>query len=624
MVFKFYFLLYFTDNFYFWAEEKRLAKLRILFRTAKLKQLKLKHLAYLNKYFWKYRYRLSLGFIFIFISNVFALYPAEFVRKAFDSVKLIMTQTPTDSGEYSSILIYYGGLIVLFALLKGVFMFFMRQTIIVMSRKIEFDLKNEIYKHYQNLSIAFYKQNNTGDMMNRITEDVSRVRMYLGPALMYAINIVTLFCLVITTMFRISPTLSVYVLLPLPLLAISVYYVSNIMNKRSEKVQQQLSVLTTFSQETFSGINILKSFRNEVNSAHKFDMLCKDYTGKNLKLVKIDALFFPLIIFMIGLSTILTVYFGGKQAIIGNITTGNIAEFIIYVNMLSWPVASVGWITSLIQRSAASQERINEFLNTKSEIVNYTNEQTPIQGDIEFKNVSFTYPDTGIRALKNISFKIKEGSTLAIFGKTGCGKSTIANLICRIYDIESGDILLGKNKLENLNLELLRKAIGYVPQDGYLFSGTIEENISFGSDEISEEEIKKVAATAEITSDILRFPKKYKTIVGERGVQLSGGQRQRIAIARAIYKSPSIFIFDDCLSAVDSSKEQKILANLKQKTSKRTTIIISHRISAIQNADLILVLEDGKLTEKGNHQMLISNKGFYYDIFKKQNKKSTN
>ena len=584
----------------------------------------LKHLAYLNKYLWKYRYRFSLGFVFVLISNIFALYPAEFVRKAFDSVKLIMTQTPTDSGEYSSILIYYGGLIVLFALLKGVFMFFMRQTIIVMSRKIEFDLKNEIYKHYQNLSIAFYKQNNTGDMMNRITEDVSRVRMYLGPALMYAINIVTLFCLVITTMFRISPTLSVYVLLPLPLLAISVYYVSNIMNKRSEKVQQQLSVLTTFSQETFSGINILKSFRNEANSAHKFDMLCEEYTGKNLKLVKIDALFFPLIIFMIGLSTILTVYFGGKQAIIGNITTGNIAEFIIYVNMLSWPVASVGWITSLIQRSAASQERINEFLNTKSEIVNYPNEQTPIQGDIEFKNVSFTYPDTGIRALKNISFKIKEGSTLAIFGKTGCGKSTIANLICRIYDIESGDILLGENKLENLNLELLRKAIGYVPQDGYLFSGTIEENISFGSDEISEEEIKKVAATAEITSDILRFPKKYKTIVGERGVQLSGGQRQRIAIARAIYKSPSIFIFDDCLSAVDSSKEQKILANLKQKTSKRTTIIISHRISAIQNADLILVLEDGKLTEKGDHLRLIHDKGFYYDKFNKQNKKATN
>ena len=581
----------------------------------------LQHLEYLNKYLWKYRYRFSLGFLFVLISNIFALYPAEFVRKSFDSIKELLTKNEIPSEGYTDILLKFGGLIILFAILKGVFMFFMRQTIIVMSRKIEFDLKNEIYNHYQQLNITFYKQNNTGDMMNRITEDVSRVRMYLGPALMYAINIITLFCLVITTMFRISPTLSVYVLLPLPLLAISVYYVSNIMNKRSEKVQQQLSVLTTFSQETFSGINILKSFRNEVNSAQKFDELCKEYTSKNLRLVKVDALFFPLIIFMIGLSTILTVYFGGKQAIIGEITTGNIAEFIIYVNMLSWPVASVGWVTSLIQRAAASQKRINEFLNTKSEIINHTNDKTPIYGDIEFRNVSFTYPDTGIMALKNISFKVKEGATLAVFGKTGSGKSTIANLICRIYDVEDGKIYLGKNELEKLNLRLLRKTIGYVPQDGYLFSGTIEENISFGNNETSEKKIKKVAEIAEITSDISTFPERYKTIVGERGVQLSGGQRQRIAIARAIYKSPSIFIFDDCLSAVDSSKEQKILSNLRNETNKRTTIIISHRISAIQNADLILVLQNGKLTEKGTHQMLIDNKKFYYNIFQKQNKK---
>jgi ATP-binding cassette subfamily B protein len=581
----------------------------------------LQNLAYLNKYLWKYRYRFSLGFLFVLISNIFALYPAEFVRKSFDSIKELLTKNEIPSEGYTDILLKFGGLIILFAILKGVFMFFMRQTIIVMSRKIEFDLKNEIYNHYQQLNITFYKQNNTGDMMNRITEDVSRVRMYLGPALMYAINIITLFCLVITTMFRISPTLSVYVLLPLPLLAISVYYVSNIMNKRSEKVQQQLSVLTTFSQETFSGINILKSFRNEVNSAQKFDELCKEYTSKNLRLVKVDALFFPLIIFMIGLSTILTVYFGGKQAIIGEITTGNIAEFIIYVNMLSWPVASVGWVTSLIQRAAASQKRINEFLNTKSEIINHTNDKTPIYGDIEFRNVSFTYPDTGIMALKNISFKVKEGATLAVFGKTGSGKSTIANLICRIYDVEDGKIYLGKNELEKLNLRLLRKTIGYVPQDGYLFSGTIEENISFGNNETSEKKIKKVAEIAEITSDISTFPERYKTIVGERGVQLSGGQRQRIAIARAIYKSPSIFIFDDCLSAVDSSKEQKILSNLRNETNKRTTIIISHRISAIQNADLILVLQNGKLTEKGTHQMLIDNKKFYYNIFQKQNKK---
>lgn len=395
------------------------------------------------------------------------------------------------------------------------------------------------------------------------------------------------------------------------------------MNKRSEKVQKQLSILTTFSQEAFSGINILKSFRNEADSANKFDEHCKDYTEKNLGLVKVDALFFPLIIFMIGLSTILTVYFGGKQAIVGNITTGNIAEFIIYVNMLSWPVASVGWVTSLIQRAAASQERINEFLNTNSEIKNYSNEQTRIKGDIEFKNVSFTYPDTGIKALKNINFKIKEGATLGIFGKTGSGKSTIANLICRIYNTESGAIYLGEQQLETLNLKSLRQEIGYVPQDGYLFSGTVEENISFGSDQINREKIKQVAKTAEITTDIMRFANQYETIVGERGVQLSGGQRQRIAIARAIYKSPSIFIFDDCLSAVDSNKEQQILANLKKETQKRTTIIISHRISAIQNADLILVLENGKIKEKGKHQDLLEGKGFYYSIFNKQNKKRT-
>jgi len=580
----------------------------------------LKHLAYLNKYFWKYRNRLILGIIFILISNIFALYPAQFVRESFDEVKSLLEQENTIRSNFSYVLLKYSGLIILFALLKGVFMFLMRQTIIVMSRKIEFDLKNEIYQQYQNLSISFYKKNETGDMMNRITEDVSRVRMYLGPALMYAISLVTLFSLVITTMIRISPLLTLYVLLPLPVLAILVYFVSTTMNKRSERVQEQLSTLTTFSQESFSGINILKSFGNEKSSGKKFGEHCKEYTARNLKLVKIDALFFPLIIFMIGLSTIMTVYFGGRQAIYGYITTGNIAEFIIYVNMLSWPVASIGWVTSLIQRAAASQERINEFLNTKSDINNFTDNSTPIHGDIEFKDVSFTYPDTEITALNNISFKIKEGSTLGIFGKTGSGKSTIANLICRIYDVEAGNIIINKD-LKKLNLHSLREAIGYVPQDGYLFSGTVEENISFGSDELIVKKVKNVAKSAEITSDIKKFPKGYKTIVGERGVQLSGGQRQRIAIARAIYKNPSIYIFDDCLSAVDSNKEQKILANLKKETNKVTTIIISHRISAIQNADLILVLEDGRIIEKGKHQSLLKNRGFYSEIFEKQTKK---
>ena len=580
----------------------------------------LKHLAYLNKYFLKYRNRLILGIIFIIISNIFALYPAQFVRSSFDEVKSLLDQVNVIKDDYSYVLLKYGGLIILFALLKGVFMFFMRQTIIVMSRKIEFDLKNEIYQQYQNLSISFYKKNDTGDMMNRITEDVNRVRMYLGPALMYAISLVTLFILVITTMISISPLLTLYVLFPLPVLAILVYFVSNTMNKRSERVQEQLSTLTTFSQESFSGINILKSFGNEKSSGKKFGEHCIEYTARNLKLVKVDALFFPLIIFMIGLSTIMTVYFGGRQAIDGYITTGNIAEFIIYVNMLSWPVASIGWVTSLIQRAAASQERINEFLNTKSDINNFTDNSTPIRGDIEFKDVSFTYPDTEITALNNISFKIKEGSTLGIFGKTGSGKSTIANLICRIYDVESGNIIINKD-LKKLNLHSLRKAIGYVPQDGYLFSGTVEENISFGSDRLIVKKVKDVAKSAEITSDIKKFSKGYKTIVGERGVQLSGGQRQRIAIARAIYKNPNIYIFDDCLSAVDSNKEQKILANLKKETNNATTVIISHRISAIKDADLILVLKDGRIIEKGKHQSLLKNRGFYYEIFEKQTKK---
>jgi len=581
----------------------------------------LKNLTYLNKYIINYKYRFLLGFLFVLISNIFALYPAEFVRKSFDSIKILLISNENITSVSTSIIIKYGLLIVLFAVMKGIFMFFMRQTIIVMSRKIEFDLKNEIYNHFQNLNIAFYKRNNTGDMMNRITEDVSKVRMYLGPALMYTINIITLFCLVITTMYGISPILTVYVLIPLPILAISVYFVSNVMNKRSEIVQKQLSILTTFSQENFSGINILKSFRNEENSGYRFDKLCKQYTSKNLSLVKIDALFFPLIIFMIGLSTILTVYFGGKQAILGNITTGNIAEFIIYVNMLSWPVASVGWVTSLIQRAEASQERINEVLNTQPEIKNKTNKHTPIYGDLEFKNVSFRYPDTGIQALNNINFRINQGETLGIFGKTGSGKSTIANLVCRIYDADRGKILLGKKRLKDLNLKMLRKAIGYVPQDGYLFSGTIEDNISFGRDSIDNNKIKEVAKIAEIKSDISIFPLEYKTIVGERGVQLSGGQRQRISIARAIYKKPDIFIFDDCLSAVDSNKEQKILTNLNNKTNKNTTILISHRISAIKNADLIVVLKDGEILEKGKHKDLMKNKGFYHKIYLKQNKK---
>ncbi|MBT7620169.1 MAG: ABC transporter ATP-binding protein, partial [Flavobacteriales bacterium] len=487
----------------------------------------MKNLFHLNKYLFKYKILLIIGSIFILISTIFALYPAEFVRHSFDNIQDNLSN-PTIRNSIHTTLLKYGGLIVLFAVMKGIFMFFMRQTIIVMSRRIEFDLKNEIYRKYQDLSLSFYKKNNTGDLMNRITEDVNRVRMYLGPAMMYAINMFFLFSLVIWKMFSINTTLTLYVLIPFPVLAFAVYYVSNQINRKSEVVQSKLSDLTSISQETFSAINVIKIFRNEENSFKYFYSECKNYTKKQLQLVSVEAWFFPLIILLIGISTITTIYIGGLESFKEDgITTGNIAEFIIYVNMLTWPVASVGWVTSLVQRAEASMERINEFLDTKSEIVNPTTERTDIIGDIQFENISFTYPDTGIQALKNINFTLKENETLGIFGKTGSGKSTIANLMCRLYDSSEGDISFGEKDIRELNLSDLRQNIGYVPQDGFLFSGTVNENISFGKDEFTEEEIKQSARIAEIEDEIENFPKKYETIIGERGVQLSGGQRQR-------------------------------------------------------------------------------------------------
>jgi len=578
----------------------------------------LKNLFHLNKYLFKYKTLLIIGSIFILISTIFALYPAEFVRHSFDNIQDNLSN-PTIRNSIHTTLLKYGGLIVLFAVMKGIFMFFMRQTIIVMSRRIEFDLKNEIYRKYQDLSLSFYKKNNTGDLMNRITEDVNRVRMYLGPAMMYAINMFFLFSLVIWKMFSINTTLTLYVLIPFPVLAFAVYYVSNQINRKSEVVQSKLSDLTSISQETFSAINVIKIFRNEENSFKYFYSECKNYTKKQLQLVSVEAWFFPLIILLIGISTITTIYIGGLESFKEDgITTGNIAEFIIYVNMLTWPVASVGWVTSLVQRAEASMERINEFLDTKSEIVNPTNERTDIIGDIQFKNISFTYPDTGIQALKNINFTLKENETLGIFGKTGSGKSTIANLMCRLYDSSEGDISFGEKDIRELNLSDLRQNIGYVPQDGFLFSGTVNENISFGKDEFTEEEIKQSARIAEIEDEIENFPKKYETIIGERGVQLSGGQRQRISIARAIFINPPIFIFDDSLSAIDANKEQKILKNLKNKTENNTNIIISHRTSSLKNAHHIIVLDDGSISEEGTHNDLIQKNGFYAQMHKKQ------
>ena len=557
------------------------------------------------------------------MSNFFALYPAEFVKVALDKVLASLKQT-NNFNDIKSDIIKYSTLILLFSLGKGVFMFLMRQTIIVMSRKIEFDLKNEIYRKYQSLSMSFYSKNNTGDLMNRISEDVSRVRMYLGPAIMYFINISVLFSLVIFKMFSISKVLSLYVLAPLPILAISVFFVSSKINFKSDKVQKQLSRITSIAQENYSGIYILKSFAYEKLSLKKFRNNCNKYIKKQLDLIKIEALFYPLIVTLIGTSTLLTIYIGGIEASKGNITTGTIAEFIIYVNMLSWPVASVGWLTSLIQRAEASQKRINEFLSDDSTIKNFGKQKIVSIDEIEFKNVFFKYEKSKSYALKEISFKIKKGETLGIFGKTGSGKSTILALITRNYDLSKGDILFNKKPIYEYDLESLRKKFGYVPQDGYLFSGTIEENISYSSSKIDRKNLNLASINAAIDGEIKKFPKKYKTKIGERGVQLSGGQKQRISIARAFYTKPEIYILDDCLSAVDSITERKIVKNLNKLSSKTTSIVVSHRIMSLVKCDNIIVLDKGKIIESGTHTDLIKKNGFYFRMFTNQVQNKTN
>tara|TARA_B100000886_G_scaffold6413_1_gene4067 strand:- start:1888 stop:3567 length:1680 start_codon:yes stop_codon:yes gene_type:complete len=557
------------------------------------------------------------------MSNFFALYPAEFVKVALDKVLASLKQT-NNFNDIKSDIVKYSTLILLFSLGKGVFMFLMRQTIIVMSRKIEFDLKNEIYRKYQSLSMSFYSKNNTGDLMNRISEDVSRVRMYLGPAIMYFINISVLFSLVIFKMFSISKVLSLYVLAPLPILAISVFFVSSKINFKSDKVQKQLSRITSIAQENYSGIYILKSFAYEKLSLKKFRNNCNKYIKKQLDLIKIEALFYPLIVTLIGTSTLLTIYIGGIEASKGNITTGTIAEFIIYVNMLSWPVASVGWLTSLIQRAEASQKRINEFLSDDSTIKNFGKQKIVSIDEIEFKNVFFKYEKSKSYALKEISFKIKKGETLGIFGKTGSGKSTILALITRNYDLSKGDILFNKKPIYEYDLESLRRKFGYVPQDGYLFSGTIEENISYSSSKIYRKNLNLASINAAIDGEIKKFPKKYKTKIGERGVQLSGGQKQRISIARAFYTKPEIYILDDCLSAVDSITERKIVKNLNKLSSKTTSIVVSHRIMSLVKCDNIIVLDEGKIIESGTHTDLIKKNGFYFRMFTNQVQNKTN
>ncbi len=559
-----------------------------------------------------------LGLFITVCSKYLSLLIPPLIRESIDMADAYRTGTITDLSLVKSDLLHNIFLIIGAALLAGVFTFLMRQLIIVTSRLIEFDLKNEIYDQYQKLSVNFYKKNRTGDLMNRISEDVSKVRMYFGPAVMYSINMIILFIVAIIKMVEIDVVLTGYTLLPLPLLSLSIYILSRVINTRSTVVQQYLSKLTTNAQETFSGISILKSYGIEQKSIEEFVILTDETKSKNIDLFKAQALFFPLMILLIGLSNILVIYIGGLRYIAGEISIGVIAEFIMYVNMLTWPVAVVGWVTSIIQQAEASQKRINEFLNQRPEIENTATEKHRLKGAIEFKNVSFTYDDTNITALKNINLKINPGQTLGILGKTGSGKSTLINLLTRSYDIDHGTITLDKIAIKDVNLNSLREQIGMVPQDSFLFSDTIKTNISFGLENASMEQIEQAAKNAYIHDNIIKFKHGYDTFIGERGVTLSGGQKQRIAIARAIIKNPEILIFDDCLSAVDTKTEEIILRNLYTVSRHKTTLIVSHRISSLKNADVIIVLDQGNILQKGTHNQLVNIDGYYKNLYEQQ------
>ncbi len=572
-----------------------------------------------------------MGVLFIILANWFNLYPAQIFRTSIDVVietvnsYNLLEGSELQASVYDDLvksLLIFAIILLGVALIKGAFTFFMRFTIIMVSRFIEYDLKNDIYKHYQALDTSFYKNNKTGDIMNRIGDDVSKVRMYLGPSIMYLINLVVLFTLVITTMVSINAELSLYILLPLPIMSVTIYYVSRLINIKSEKVQEQLSKIFSLSQETFSGIRVIKAYNKTSATVDHFNSESKEYKDLSMNLVKTESLFHPIILFLPVLSTLITIYVGGLEVINGTITYGNIGEFVIYINLLTWPVASLGWVTSLIQRAIASQKRINEFLKTEPKIKNTVPEEINIKGKIEFKNVGFTYPESGIEALKDISFKIEPGKTLAIIGKTGSGKSTIVQLLNRLYDTSNGEILIDDQPIKSINLNSLRSQTGCVPQEVFLFSDSIANNISFGTfgnkDNSDLEKVKWAAEKAVVANNIEGFKEGYDTLVGERGVTLSGGQKQRISIARAILKNPSILIFDDCLSAVDTETEEKILENLKEIMVDKTTIIVSHRISSIQHADHILMIDEGRIIEEGNHESLINAGGHYKNLHLKQ------
>lgn len=581
----------------------------------------------INKYLYKYKGLLLLGILFTVISNIFVIIPAQLVRIAIDYVvESFSLYRPLMQGGMGEIareffleyVFIFGILILVMALLRGFFLFLIRQTIIIMSRRVEYDMKNEIFEHYQDLPLSFYRKNSTGDLMARITEDVSRVRMYLGPAIMYGLNLLILFPLVIFYMISVNPELTLWALLPLPILSVSIYFVNNLINERSEKIQRSLSELSTFVQEAFSGIRVLKAFVREEDSVRQFDEASEEYKHKSIELTKVNALFFPLIMALVGISTIITVYVGGIMVIEGEIGYGVIAEFILYVNILTWPVTSLGWVTSIVQRAAASQTRINEFLDIKSDLVSTENLEADLRGEIEVNNLTFVYPDSGIKALDQISFKIKAGQTLGIIGTTGSGKSTIANLLMRMYDPASGELLVDGVDIRRYNISGLRKQIGFVPQDVFLFSDTISNNIAFGLDHPDQVLIEKAAKDADVYQNILDFPKGFETMLGERGITLSGGQKQRVSIARAIAKEPRILILDDCLSAVDTKTENSILTALKKIMENRTSVIISHRVSSVKLADHIIVLSEGRVIERGDHDSLLDQKGVYAELYEKQ------
>ena len=582
----------------------------------------MKDLSYLNKYLLKYKYYYTIGGVFILISTAFAIVPATLIRETFNLIETGYKEYSLGNAlakkEILKDVLFYSSAIIVAAIIRGFFMYMMRQTMIVASRKIEYDLKNEIFYHYQTLPLKFYKNNNTGDLMNRISEDVSKVRMYLGPALMYGMNVTILMLMVIPFMFYINFNLTFYSLMPLPLLVVSIYLVQNIINKRSEQIQESLSNLSTYVQETFSGIRLIQSFVREINFEKVFSQKSKEYKNKSIGLQFVLALFFPVIMTLIGLSIIITVYVGALEVFDGNLSIGNIAEFLIYVYLLTWPVTALGWITSIIQRASASQRRINEFLKESSDVISSENKRIILQGKIEFKNVFFKYSDTKIQGMENVSFTIKPGESLGIIGSTGSGKSTIANSILRLFDIDKGQILFDDTDIKQLDISHLRKQIGYVPQDVFLFSDTIKNNILFGTENKSFESVKKASENADLLRNINSFPEKFETKIGERGITLSGGQKQRVSIARAIIKEPKILILDDCLSAVDTKTENIILENMKKIMVNKTSIIISHRISSVKLAKKIIVIDSGKIIEEGNHKNLLERKGVYFDLYKQQ------